>query len=51
MCLRGEGEDMIMKDMIISITGVQHGQNGPNAIELVTQGRYGVERDKVCLSY
>ena len=42
---------MIMKDVVISITGVQQGQNGPQAIELVTQGQYGVERDKVCLSY
>ena len=42
---------MIMKDVVISITGVQQGHNGPNAIELVTQGRYGVERDKICLSY
>lgn len=39
---------MIMKDMVISITGVQQGQN---AVEMVTQGQYGVERDKICLSY
>lgn len=42
---------MIMKDVVISITGVQQSQNGPQAIELVTQGQYGVERDKICLSY
>ena len=42
---------MIMKDVVISITGVQQGPNGPNAIELVTQGQYGVERDKIHLSY
>ena len=42
---------MIMKDVVISITGVQQGQNGPQAIELVTQGQYGVERDKICFSY
>ena len=41
---------MIMKDVVISITGVQQGPNGPNAIELVTQGQYGVERDKIHLN-
>lgn len=42
---------MLMKDVIISITGVQQGAEGPNAVELVTQGRYGVERGKAELTY
>ncbi len=42
---------MIMKDMIISITGVQQGPSGPHAMELVTHGQYGVEREKIVLHY
>ncbi len=42
---------MIMKDVIISITGIQQGQGAPDALELVTRGQYGVERDKICLTY
>jgi len=30
-----------MKDVIISVTGVQQGVNGPDAMELVTAGQYG----------
>ena len=32
---------MRMKDVIISVTGVQQGVNGPDAMELVTAGQYG----------
>ena len=42
---------MIMKDVIISITGIQQGQGAPDALELVTRGQYGVEQDKICLTY
>lgn len=42
---------MIMKDVLISITGVQQTPGGPSALELVTPGRYGQERDSICLTY
>ena len=42
---------MIMKDVIISITGVQQTPGGPNALELVTPGKYGQEKDEICLTY
>lgn len=42
---------MIMKDVIISVTGLQHGPGGPETLELVTPGKYGVERDKAYLTY
>ena len=42
---------MIMKDVVISITGVQQGEGAPSALEMVTQGQYGMERDKILLHY
>ena len=42
---------MIMKDVIISITGLQQDANGSGSVELVTQGRYGVDRERAELSY
>ena len=42
---------MIMRDVIISITGVQQTPGGPNALELVTPGKYGQEKDEICLTY
>ncbi len=42
---------MIMKDVVISVTGIQHGPGGPETMELVTPGKYGVDRDKAFLSY
>ena len=42
---------MIMKDVVISVTGIQQGPGGPETLELVTPGKYGVERDKALLTY
>ncbi len=42
---------MIMKDVVISITGIQQGEGAPSALEMVTQGQYGMERDKILLHY
>ncbi len=42
---------MIMKDVVISVTGIQHGPGGPETLELVTPGRFGVDRDKAFFSY
>ena len=42
---------MIMKDMVISITGVQAGPEGPEALELITHGSYGQEKDKTTICY
>ena len=42
---------MKMKDVIISVTGIQHGKNGPDALQLVTAGQYGVEHDQICMTW
>lgn len=42
---------MKMKDVIISITGVQQGGDGTDEMELVTAGRYGVENGEVHFTY
>ena len=42
---------MQMKDVIISVTGIQQGENGPDALELVTAGRYGVSPDEILLTW
>lgn len=36
---------MQMKDVIISVTGVQHGEDGPDSLQLVTAGQYGMDHD------
>lgn len=42
---------MRMKDVIISVTGVQQGVNGPNAMELVTAGQYGQDEKETLLTW
>ena len=42
---------MQMKDVIISVTGVQQGIDGPDSMELVTAGQYGVSPDEIRLTW
>ena len=38
---------MRMKDVIISVTGFQHGRNGPDSMQLITAGQYGMDADEI----
>ncbi|MGM9615244.1 MAG: DUF1934 domain-containing protein [Oscillospiraceae bacterium] len=41
-----------MRDVIISITGVQNDPNGDkDSVELVTTGKYGMENDEIRFTY
>ena len=42
---------MKMKDVIISVTGIQQNSDGPDAMELVTAGQYGVSADEIRLTW
>ena len=42
---------MQMRDVIISVTGVQHGVGGPDSMQLVTAGKYGVDQDEIRLTW
>ena len=42
---------MRMKDVIISVTGVQQGVNGPDSMELVTAGQYGQDEKETLLTW
>ena len=42
---------MRMKDVIISVTGVQHGPDGPDSLQLVTAGQYGMDSDRICMTW
>ena len=42
---------MRMKDVIISVTGVQQSLGEPDCMELVTAGQYGVSGDEICLTW
>ncbi len=42
---------MRMKDVIISVTGIQHGKDGPDTMQLVTAGQYGVDADKIRMTW
>ena len=42
---------MRMKDVIISVTGVQQGVNGPDAMELITAGQYGQDEKETLLTW
>ena len=42
---------MRMKDVIISVTGIQHGRNGPDAMQLVTAGQYGVDSESIQMTW
>lgn len=42
---------MRMKDVIISVTGVQHVASGPDAMELVTAGQYGLSDREIRLTW
>ena len=42
---------MQMKDVIISVVGMQLGENGPDSMELVTAGKYGISSDEFRLTW
>ena len=42
---------MRMKDVIISVTGIQHGKDGPDSMQLVTVGQYGMDADQICMTW
>lgn len=42
---------MKMKDVIISVTGLQHGEDGPDSMQLVTAGQYGMDHDGYLLTW
>ena len=42
---------MKMKDVIISVTGIQHGRYGPDSMQLVTAGQYGVDHDRIEMTW
>ena len=42
---------MKMKDVIISVTGIQSGVGGTDSLELVTPGKYGVSPDEKLLTW
>ena len=42
---------MRMKDVIISVIGVQQGVNGPDSMELVTAGQYGQDEKETLLTW
>ena len=42
---------MQMKDVIISVTGVQQSANGPDSMELVTAGQYGQDGTETLLTW
>lgn len=42
---------MQMKDVIISVLGMQQNANGPDSAELVTAGKYGIAPDEFCLTW
>ena len=42
---------MRMKDVIISVTGVQQGDGAPDTMQLVTAGQYGVTDEEIRLTW
>ena len=42
---------MRMKDVIISVTGFQNGRHGPDSMQLITAGQYGVDADEIKLTW
>ena len=42
---------MKMKDVIISVTGIQTGPGGPDSMQLVTAGRYGLDSEQICMTW
>ena len=42
---------MRMKDVIISVTGIQNGRHGPDSMQLITAGQYGVDADEIRLTW
>jgi len=42
---------MQMKEVVISVTGVQQGPDGPDVMELVTAGQYGVSPEEIRMSW
>ena len=42
---------MKMKDVIISVTGVHHTPYGPDSMQLVTAGQFGMDTDGFCVTW
>ena len=42
---------MQMKDVIISVTGIQQGEDGPDSMQLVTAGQYGVDQGEIRMTW
>ena len=42
---------MQMKDVIISVTGIQTSPEGPDSLQLVTAGRYGLDNEQICMTW
>lgn len=42
---------MRMKDVIISVTGIQHGEDGPDSMQLVTAGQYGMDSEEIKMTW
>ena len=42
---------MQMKDVVISVTGIQQGTGAPDVLELVTAGQYGMSPDEIRLTW
>lgn len=42
---------MQMKDVVISVTGVQQTEEGPDMLELVTAGQYGVSPEEIRMTW
>lgn len=42
---------MQMKEMLISVTGSQQGENGPDTMELITAGQYGYSSEEIVMSW
>ena len=42
---------MQMKEVVISVTGVQQTEDGPDVLELVTAGQYGVSPEEIRMTW
>ncbi len=42
---------MKMKDVIISVTGVRHTPYGPDSMQLVTAGQYGMDQEEIRMTW
>ena len=42
---------MQMKDVIISVTGIQTSPDGPDSLQLVTAGQYGLDNEQIRMTW